>query len=33
MIETLPLESAAEAYAKMLSGDARFRVVITTGAA
>jgi D-arabinose 1-dehydrogenase-like Zn-dependent alcohol dehydrogenase len=31
MIETLPLESAAEAYEKMLSGRARFRMVITTG--
>lgn len=33
MIETLPLESAAEAFAKMMSGDARFRMVLTTGAA
>ncbi len=33
MIETMPLESAAEAYAKMLGGDARFRMVLTTGAA
>ncbi|MFZ0089812.1 MAG: alcohol dehydrogenase [Solirubrobacteraceae bacterium] len=32
MIETLPLERAAEAYEKMLSGDARFRMVLTTGA-
>ncbi len=32
MIETLPLERAAEAYEKMMSGDARFRMVITTGA-
>jgi D-arabinose 1-dehydrogenase-like Zn-dependent alcohol dehydrogenase len=32
MIETMPLESAAEAYEKMLSGGARFRMVITTGA-
>ena len=32
MIETMPLEQAAEAYEKMMSGDARFRVVITTGA-
>jgi D-arabinose 1-dehydrogenase-like Zn-dependent alcohol dehydrogenase len=32
MIETVPLESAAEAYEKMISGDARFRMVITTGA-
>ena len=32
MIETMPLERAADAYAKMLAGDARFRMVITTGA-
>jgi alcohol dehydrogenase/propanol-preferring alcohol dehydrogenase len=32
MIETLGLEQAAEAYAKMMSGDARFRMVLTTGA-
>ena len=31
MIETLPLERAAEAYERMLSGDARFRMVLTTG--
>jgi len=31
MIETLPLERAAEAYDKMMSGDARFRMVLTTG--
>jgi D-arabinose 1-dehydrogenase-like Zn-dependent alcohol dehydrogenase len=29
MIETYPLERAAEAYARMLSGDAQFRVVLT----
>jgi D-arabinose 1-dehydrogenase-like Zn-dependent alcohol dehydrogenase len=29
MVETYPLEKAAEAYARMLSGDARFRVVLT----
>lgn len=29
MIETYPLEKAGEAYARMLSGQARFRVVIT----
>jgi D-arabinose 1-dehydrogenase-like Zn-dependent alcohol dehydrogenase len=29
MIETYPLERAAEAYARMLGGDARFRVVLT----
>jgi alcohol dehydrogenase/propanol-preferring alcohol dehydrogenase len=32
MIETLPLARAAEAYDKMMSGDARFRMVLTTGA-
>jgi D-arabinose 1-dehydrogenase-like Zn-dependent alcohol dehydrogenase len=32
MIETLPLEQAADAYEKMLSGAARFRMVVTTGA-
>ncbi len=32
MIETVPLERAGEAYAKMLSGEARFRMVLTTGA-
>lgn len=29
MIETYPLEKAAEAYARMLSGDSQFRVVLT----
>jgi D-arabinose 1-dehydrogenase-like Zn-dependent alcohol dehydrogenase len=29
MIETYPLEKAAEAYARMLSGKAEFRVVLT----
>ena len=29
MIETYPLEKAAEAYARMLSGEAEFRVVLT----
>ena len=29
MIETYPLEKAAEAYARMMSGKAQFRVVIT----
>jgi D-arabinose 1-dehydrogenase-like Zn-dependent alcohol dehydrogenase len=28
-IETYPLEQAAEAYARMMSGEARFRVVLT----
>lgn len=32
MIETFPLEQAAQAYEKMMSGDARFRAVLTTGA-
>jgi D-arabinose 1-dehydrogenase-like Zn-dependent alcohol dehydrogenase len=31
MIETYPLEKAEEAYNRMMSGKARFRVVITTG--
>jgi D-arabinose 1-dehydrogenase-like Zn-dependent alcohol dehydrogenase len=31
-IETYPLEQAAEGYARMMSGQARFRVVLTTGA-
>jgi len=29
MIETYPLEKAAEAYARMISGEAQFRVVLT----
>jgi D-arabinose 1-dehydrogenase-like Zn-dependent alcohol dehydrogenase len=32
MIETVPLEQAAEGYERMMSGDARFRMVLTTGA-
>ena len=32
MIETFPLDQAAAAYARMMSGAARFRVVLTTGA-
>ena len=32
MIETMPLERAEEAYGRMMSGDARFRMVLTTGA-
>jgi D-arabinose 1-dehydrogenase-like Zn-dependent alcohol dehydrogenase len=31
MTEVFPLEKAAEAYDRMMSGKARFRVVITTG--
>ena len=30
MIETVPLSRAAEAYARMMRGDARFRMVLTT---
>ena len=29
MIETYPLEKAGEAYARMMSGTAQFRVVLT----
>jgi D-arabinose 1-dehydrogenase-like Zn-dependent alcohol dehydrogenase len=29
MIETYPLERAGEAYARMMSGHAQFRVVLT----
>jgi alcohol dehydrogenase/propanol-preferring alcohol dehydrogenase len=32
MIETFPLERATEGYERMLSGEARFRMVLTTGA-
>jgi len=32
MIETFPLERATEAYERMMSGEARFRMVLTTGA-
>jgi alcohol dehydrogenase len=31
MTEVLPLERAAEACERMMSGKARFRVVLTTG--
>jgi D-arabinose 1-dehydrogenase-like Zn-dependent alcohol dehydrogenase len=31
MIETMPLERASEAYDRMMSGNARFRMVLTTG--
>ncbi|MGC2198425.1 MAG: alcohol dehydrogenase, partial [Terriglobales bacterium] len=31
MIERYPLEKAAEAYDRMMSGKARFRVVLTMG--
>jgi D-arabinose 1-dehydrogenase-like Zn-dependent alcohol dehydrogenase len=29
MIETYPLEKASEAYVRMMSGNAQFRVVLT----
>ena len=32
MIERYPLEKAAEGYQQMISGRARFRVVLTMGA-
>lgn len=32
IIETYPIEEAEEAYARMMSGKAKFRVVLTTGA-
>jgi propanol-preferring alcohol dehydrogenase len=32
MIEIMPLERAAEAHARMMSGKARFRVVLTMAA-
>ena len=32
MVETFPLEQAAEGYARMMAGEARYRVVLTTGA-
>src|ERR1700720_4206955 len=31
MIETVPLEQAADAYARMMQGKARFRMVLLTG--
>jgi len=31
MVEVYPLEHAAQAYERMMSGNARFRVVLTTG--
>ncbi len=31
MIETVPLEQASTALDKMLAGEARFRMVLTTG--
>jgi D-arabinose 1-dehydrogenase-like Zn-dependent alcohol dehydrogenase len=32
MVEVMPLERADEAYARMMRGDARFRIVLATGA-
>jgi D-arabinose 1-dehydrogenase-like Zn-dependent alcohol dehydrogenase len=32
MRETFPLERVTEAYERMMSGKARFRVVLTSGA-
>jgi propanol-preferring alcohol dehydrogenase len=32
MVERVPLEQAAAAYARMISGAARFRMVLTMGA-
>ncbi len=32
LIEKYPLEKAADAYARMMSGKAHFRVVLETGA-
>ncbi len=32
MVETFPLEQAETAYERMMNGDARFRMVLTTGA-
>src|SRR5712672_3629547 len=32
MVETMPLEKAAEAYARMMAGKARFRMVLTMNA-
>ena len=32
MIETVPLEQAADAYARMMQGQARFRMVLTMNA-
>jgi alcohol dehydrogenase len=31
IIETMPLDHAAEAHDRMLAGMARFRIVLTTG--
>ena len=29
MVETMPLERASDAYAKLMAGKARFRMVLT----
>jgi len=31
MVETAPLEEAADAYARMMRGEPSFRMVLTTG--
>jgi D-arabinose 1-dehydrogenase-like Zn-dependent alcohol dehydrogenase len=31
MVETVPLEQAADAYERMMSNKARFRMVLVTG--
>jgi len=31
MVEVFPLKRVTEAYERMMSGEARFRVVLTTG--
>jgi D-arabinose 1-dehydrogenase-like Zn-dependent alcohol dehydrogenase len=31
MIETMPLEQAADAYDRMMGNNARFRMVLVTG--
>jgi D-arabinose 1-dehydrogenase-like Zn-dependent alcohol dehydrogenase len=31
LVETMPMDDAAEGYARMIAGDARFRVVLTNG--
>jgi len=31
VIETMPLAPAAEAYDRMLTGEARFRMILTIG--
>jgi D-arabinose 1-dehydrogenase-like Zn-dependent alcohol dehydrogenase len=31
MVETMPLEKASDAYARMMNNQARFRIVLTMG--